>query len=205
MAQILKEEVQRVIRQAALEAFAEEGFASATIANIAARAGVSTGNVYRYFENKEALFLDVVPESLARELSRLLRRRVESVRGPADPRKAAAWQAVSAELLDLAVANRLAVVVLLDAQKSIGTAHEGFADAVVADLVALAILHARSVSPGFEATQAERLVLDRIYRGLVETVVTILRRYSSADAIRSAVDRFSAYHLAGLKALLERA
>jgi AcrR family transcriptional regulator len=204
MAQVLKEDVQRLIRQAALAAFAEEGFGAATIAKIAARAGVSTGNVYRYFENKEVLFLDVVPESLARELSRLLRKRVEAARGLSDPRKAAGWNAISAELLDLAIANRLAVVVLLDAPKASGTAYEGFAGAVVDDLVALALVHARSVSPGFEPTPAERVVLDRVYRGLVETVVAILQRCSSADAIRAAVDRFGAYHLAGLKALLER-
>jgi AcrR family transcriptional regulator len=207
LAQTLKEDVQRLIREAALEAFATEGYAAASIAKIAGHAGVSTGNVYRYFENKEVLFLDVVPEALAAELKRLVKRRIDVLRGTNDldeAERGGPWRAVSGELLDLAIAHRLAVVVLLDRSKAAGTVHEGFAEAMVADLTSLAIRHAKSVSPSFEPTAAERLVLERVYAGLVDTMVAILGRYRSADAIRDAVDRFSTYHLAGLRALLER-
>jgi AcrR family transcriptional regulator len=41
---------------AALEVFAEKGFAATRLEEIAARAGVSKGTVYLYFESKEALF-----------------------------------------------------------------------------------------------------------------------------------------------------
>lgn len=44
------------IAAAALEVFAERGFAATRLEDIAARAGVSKGTVYLYFENKEALF-----------------------------------------------------------------------------------------------------------------------------------------------------
>lgn len=44
------------IAAAALEVFAEKGFAATRLEDIAARAGVSKGTVYLYFENKEALF-----------------------------------------------------------------------------------------------------------------------------------------------------
>jgi len=41
---------------AALEVFGEKGFAATRLEEIAARAGVSKGTVYLYFESKEALF-----------------------------------------------------------------------------------------------------------------------------------------------------
>lgn len=41
---------------AALEVFAEKGFAATRLEEIAARAGVSKGTVYLYFDGKEALF-----------------------------------------------------------------------------------------------------------------------------------------------------
>jgi AcrR family transcriptional regulator len=41
---------------AALEVFAEKGFAATRLEEIALRAGVSKGTVYLYFESKEALF-----------------------------------------------------------------------------------------------------------------------------------------------------
>jgi AcrR family transcriptional regulator len=45
---------------AALEVFAEQGFARARLDEVARRAGVSKGTVYLYFESKEALFREVV-------------------------------------------------------------------------------------------------------------------------------------------------
>lgn len=45
---------------AALEVFVERGFAAARLDDVAARAGVSKGTLYLYFENKEDLFKAVV-------------------------------------------------------------------------------------------------------------------------------------------------
>ncbi len=59
-----RERVRHARRAALLEAaecvFAEHGFAGATVADIASRAGYSAGNLYNVFENKEALFREVI-------------------------------------------------------------------------------------------------------------------------------------------------
>jgi AcrR family transcriptional regulator len=52
------------IGQAALECFAERGFAASSLDDIAARAGVTKGTLYLYFPNKEALFKAVVRQAL---------------------------------------------------------------------------------------------------------------------------------------------
>lgn len=49
---------------AALEVFAEKGFAAARLDDIAARAGVSKGALYLYFETKQDLFTAVVREAI---------------------------------------------------------------------------------------------------------------------------------------------
>lgn len=49
---------------AALEIFVERGFAAARLEDVAARAGVSKGTLYLYFDSKEALFKAVVREGL---------------------------------------------------------------------------------------------------------------------------------------------
>ncbi|QEI05946.1 helix-turn-helix transcriptional regulator [Pigmentiphaga aceris] len=51
------------ILDAALAAFAERGYARATMRDIAQRAGVTHGLVQRHFGSKEALFLAAVPAS----------------------------------------------------------------------------------------------------------------------------------------------
>lgn len=56
------------IVQAAFEVFAEKGFAAAKLDEIAARAGVSKGALYLYFETKQDLFSAVVREAVAPNL-----------------------------------------------------------------------------------------------------------------------------------------
>ena len=49
---------------AALELFVEKGFAATRLDEIAARAGVSKGTLYLYFDSKEELFKAVIREGL---------------------------------------------------------------------------------------------------------------------------------------------
>ena len=54
---------------AALALFVEKGFAATRLDDVAARAGVSKGTLYLYFDSKEALFKAVVEESIIPTLS----------------------------------------------------------------------------------------------------------------------------------------
>src|SRR5258706_1763357 len=58
------------ILEAALSVFAERGFAAARMEQIAARAGVSKGTIYLYFDSKEAVFRALVHEVLGTQVSR---------------------------------------------------------------------------------------------------------------------------------------
>ena len=49
---------------AALEVFADRGFAATKLEDVARRAGVTKGTIYLYFENKEALFKAIVRETI---------------------------------------------------------------------------------------------------------------------------------------------
>ena len=49
---------------AALELFVEKGFAGTRLDDVAARAGVSKGTLYLYFDSKEALFKAVIREGI---------------------------------------------------------------------------------------------------------------------------------------------
>ncbi|MFA9440897.1 TetR/AcrR family transcriptional regulator [Uliginosibacterium sp. sgz301328] len=54
---------------AALDVFVERGFAATRLDEIAARAGVSKGTLYLYFDSKEALFKAVIQEALLPSLA----------------------------------------------------------------------------------------------------------------------------------------
>jgi len=52
------------ILTAALEAFADRGFAATKLEDVARRAGVTKGTIYLYFENKDALFKALVRQTI---------------------------------------------------------------------------------------------------------------------------------------------
>ena len=60
-----KDERPGEIVAAAMEVFVEKGFAAAKLDEIAARAGVSKGALYLYFDTKEELFRAVVREAIS--------------------------------------------------------------------------------------------------------------------------------------------
>jgi AcrR family transcriptional regulator len=79
--------------EAAFRLFSEpKGYASVTVSEIAAEAGVAKGSVYRHFASKEALFTAVV-EAICRDTAERFARSVADLGGPramaSDPGKAA--------------------------------------------------------------------------------------------------------------------
>ncbi|MGH7002480.1 MAG: TetR/AcrR family transcriptional regulator [Alphaproteobacteria bacterium] len=66
------------ILTAALDIFAERGYAAAKLDEVAARAGVSKGTLYLYFESKEELFRSMVRGLLLPNLAAAERRIAES-------------------------------------------------------------------------------------------------------------------------------
>ena len=204
MPQVLKDEVEERITGAALAVFAEKGFRRATMAEIAREARVSTGNVYRYFANKKALFDALVSDAFVARFTGLMRGRAEALEGVEDYRAlgpGAAFYLISGELLDFAIDHRLRVVILLG--RCQGTRHEGLAERLISDLMERAVDHFQGLRPGLEVTPALRFGLERIYRNLVVTVVHILERFDDGRQIREAVDAYSRYHLIGLNSYFE--
>ena len=66
----LADKRQRIL-QAAVQAFSEKGYAKATIAEIAHKAGVADGTVYEYFKNKEDVLVSIAEERFREHLEQL--------------------------------------------------------------------------------------------------------------------------------------
>jgi AcrR family transcriptional regulator len=58
------------ILDAALAVFAQKGFAATKLDDIAAKAGITKGTIYLYFDSKQALFEALARQSVARRSSR---------------------------------------------------------------------------------------------------------------------------------------
>ena len=79
-----KEARPQEILEAALGVFAEKGFAAAKLEDIAARAGVTKGTIYLYFNSKEAVFKALIQEKLVRRISGFADQ-ARAHKGPAAP------------------------------------------------------------------------------------------------------------------------
>lgn len=64
-----KEERAPEILEAALASFAEKGFAGTRMDDIAARAGITKGTIYLYFESKEAVFKALARQSIGERIA----------------------------------------------------------------------------------------------------------------------------------------
>ena len=58
--QVKKKDIQNKIYQGAQEVFKSSGYRGATMKEISIKSKVPIGNIYRYYENKEVLFDDIV-------------------------------------------------------------------------------------------------------------------------------------------------
>jgi AcrR family transcriptional regulator len=66
-----RQQTREYLLQAAAQVFAERGFYAATLDEVAAAAGFTKGAVYSNFKNKEDLFLALLEDAYAREMTAL--------------------------------------------------------------------------------------------------------------------------------------
>ncbi|HZQ36260.1 MAG TPA: helix-turn-helix domain-containing protein [Dehalococcoidia bacterium] len=200
MPPLLKPAVRSRIVEAALEVFAAEGYPRATMAAIAERAGVATGNLYHYFPSKRALFAAAMPQDVADEFGELVRRRVAALLPLASADAPALDPGPAEDLLRFWIQQRPRVVILLG--RAEGTAYAGFGAAFSRGLHEQTLALLRSVHPDLEVTPVQRLVLRCIFDNTRETLVAILGAQRDEQAIREAIQGFWSYQLAGLRGLL---
>lgn len=203
MAQRLKESVRASILASAAAAFARDGYRGARLQDVAAVAGVSTGNLYRYFPDKDALFDAIVPRALAARLLRLLRARVRELGTARDwGAMTAAGSSTAHALLAFFIEYRVASLILISGGAE-GSSLGHVRPAIVQELTRLARGYVRRhhARPDQIVPQA---VLVQTFINTADMIAAILRNYESADEIAAAFAAFWRYQLAGLQALLAR-
>jgi len=206
MVQRQKEDVRARLLAAAREVFAEVGFEAATMAAVAVRARVSTGNVYRYFEGKQALLDAALPPALADEFRALVRKRVDALASARDIALLpddSEYHAAADRLFEFCIEQRHAVVFLLSGAR--GTCFESFAETLAHDLRRWSLSYARRAYPRLRISPALRSTLSEVFRNYVGALARTLGTHQQRAALEDVVAHLSAYHLGGMKQLFETA
>ena len=117
--QYQKEEIRTAIVHAATEEFFTYGYEKASLRGICTRAGTSVGNLYRYFENRDKIFDEVVG-TLYRNIMYLVREQIFDRKNGYDLKEIA--DALSGHILQNYGLERKRLLVLLE--KSKGSRYE---------------------------------------------------------------------------------
>lgn len=202
MAQTLKTEIKDRIDNAALNVFSQKDLQSAKMADIADEAGISVGNIYRYYKNKEDLFYRIVPPQRVSGIKKMLSQRIQAAYGIKDIKKldhkAQYWK-IFEEQLEFMIENRRMLLILLC--RSRGTVYENFQNELIDMIKALTGKYLKSVEARVERTPELEYTMDLIYNHLVDVVVTVLSDHEYKEKAGPIIRKFLNYHLAGLKEL----
>ena len=196
MPQVLKPEVRARILAAGLEVFARQGYEGSTMSAIAEQAGLGAASLYRYYASKTELFDAAITRELATEFERLLELRVRALGEQARSTPFSPSRDYGREMLDFWLANRLAVVILLD--RAVGTAYAHYGERFVSLLVKSTLVQMRKQTPLLEITPPARFVLTRIFESTRRTLAEILAHSDDERVLRESIEAFWSYQIPGL-------
>jgi AcrR family transcriptional regulator len=200
MAQILKEKVRSAILKAARKVFRENGFRLATMEFIAGEAGLSVGNLYRYFRSKKTLFDAVITHSLAEHLIQTLREKFAEAAGrPAGT--SAEFRQRNDKLIDFLISNRDELIILC--RGSEGTEYENYVKELYESLVQFAQNYRRSMEQGRTPLPPVRSdVITLVYKSLADNIAAVIYSCPDRDSIAEGIKAIIDYHFFGVSRLL---
>jgi len=189
MAQVLKDEIRERIYEAALDVFFQKDFKSATMREIAQKAGVPASLTYSYFKNKEVLFDEII-QSVLQKFPDMLTQAVEAP-GQAFDKFVSIEREFFLGLLD----RRREFVVLMD--KSDGTSHSDAKE----NMISLIEEHIKIGLKKRSDRKYDDLLAHILASNFTESVLEIARHYKSREWAEEMLDLISRQHFFGSNSL----
>ncbi len=188
--QYQKEEVRKAILEAAVEEFGSAGYEKASMRTICRDAGVSVGNLYRYFPSREALFESIVGE-LYRKTTQLIRE--QEYAGKEGYNLPEIASDVASRLLFDYQTDVKKFVILFD--KSKGSKFEGVKE------LFFTFIRERLVAEvaGAGADSRAKFLCGVIANGLLEGIYAIIRLGHSPDEAKALLERLLVFYFQDIR------
>lgn len=186
--QVLKEEMRKRIYDAALKEFYENGFKNASVREIAKGAGMTVGNLYRYFDSKESLFYSIIGPAYE-SLMQLVGLSLEKVSAGFDN---GFFEELSEHILKVSREHRIELLILFEG--SSGSRYERAKDEMV------------QVVEGFlkgnilEQLKARRVEIEDAYMfhiiavNFVDGMTMIGRKYEGGEKLKRVAEQYIAFY-----------
>ena len=172
-----KEEIRRAILQAAEDEFYKEGFRSSSMRRIAAKAGISPGNIYGYFSGKTELFQAVVCPAIEAVK--------EALRTPYRCQYQGVLREVARQIAETFRQHRIPVLIL--AYHADGSPYEGI-DAVLSREIARRVY--RELLPTLPSEMRSRLLAEMMGQALLRGLLELFSAPREQQEIEQALESF---------------
>jgi AcrR family transcriptional regulator len=203
--QILKDDIRNSIVQSALIEFKKEGYLQASMRQIAQAAGMSSGNIYRYFKNKEELFDAIVQPVYEQYTVYMLgiRKKIDLSYAREGPDTQRYFSKIEVTLVELFKAYSTELMILLN--RSHGSKYEG----VKFDLISLTFSILEGVfiakkGKGTLLSKSEYALARMLASTIMEGLCLILRDNEEGDTLKKLIDQFLFVHAVGITALIKQ-
>ncbi|MFX3636984.1 MAG: TetR/AcrR family transcriptional regulator [Candidatus Pristimantibacillus sp.] len=194
MVQVLKDELRQAILRHAQDEFMEYGYSAASIKRIADKAGMSAGNLYRYYAGKEALF-DAVVEPVYYEMEMVIKSHVKESLDEVD-----IFELVVHALTDLIERIGRPLLILIDSSK--GTKHE---DAVI-KLQKMMVDNVAGHLNTYNSVQGREVFTEQaawpISVAFMQGYFEIMRRHLDTEECKSMVRQYVSFWYQGWRVIL---
>lgn|GEM_PF-1403374 len=206
--QVLKDDIRQAIVRTAQAVFLERGFAESSMKEIARRAGVSVGNLYRYYPQKEALFAAVTLPAYGMLSALIADHGAADVRLAGNGEPEAMLEQLGTLLGGVLEQCREALLILLYGSK--GTKQEGLKERLFEQLTAHVLEHIEAAKqqpedgkPAEQPTvhldaEAARPIAVAFLEGYLE----IIRLHADPDRLQSLTRQYMNVWFSGLRQLL---
>jgi AcrR family transcriptional regulator len=200
MAQFKKDEVREEILNAALELFFDKGYSRTTMVEIVRKANTSMGNLYRYFDNKLAIYYALIPDVFVEDFKDIL------VKRTAIMHKKQFDISLSTEenqwydgfYFDFLIKNKKRLIILLCGGK--GTKHESIREYLLRAMVDAKYVLLESGRENLFAGDYFSL-MSLIVNNIMDLYSSVLSNGMPEDEMRALLSNIDYYHLKGMSAL----
>ncbi|MBN1776703.1 MAG: TetR/AcrR family transcriptional regulator [Clostridiales bacterium] len=186
MPQILKKAVKERILQGALDSFLEKGYRSASMQEIARKAGIAAGNIYNYFKSKEAVFSTLV-DPVLKDVKAIFGIRVRDLPMliPID-REGIAEKRMD-EFIKIYQKNRKVFVLLFERS---GSTKFETTRTIVIDSLSSAVIRAKNTFTKHPATPEEEVLIKAYSVAYINGIIDILTAKIDEELKLKALHRF---------------
>ena len=188
--QVLKEEVRQKIKKAAISEFEENGYQKTSMRSIALNAGVTVGNLYRYFKNKDDLF-NVIIQPAFQEIYKFIDEfaRFKKSKLSEEKQKEDFIKTFEGSLIRIYLQHRPELVILLNGSK--GSQMENAREQIIS------LIAGRIKKEAFPRMKKKRIIAEEDFlaqvlaTSFIEGISLVLNKYKNKEKTKGLFTQFT--------------